>query len=147
MAWALTRSLDGSAHPETPRRFADAVATAALDAKSSAVRAAVVLVLGNHNDESVYDPPAVRTFLRELGVPLFVWSVSPVPSKVAAAWGGVESVATMPRLEQATKKVRTALEEQRVAWLALDPISALRVEAKDGCGFVPVRQAAQRSGQ
>ncbi|HEY3205095.1 MAG TPA: hypothetical protein VGL03_15710, partial [Thermoanaerobaculia bacterium] len=61
----------------SPRRFADAVAVAGLEAAASYSRRAVVLVLGRTDrDDSRNDPASVRRYLERLHVPLYVWSLA-----------------------------------------------------------------------
>jgi hypothetical protein len=73
---------------DAPRRWADAVAVAAVKAMSSGRRRAVLLVLGSKRDASEHTPEAVRAYLASVGVPLFVWSVFG-PTESGKGWGDV----------------------------------------------------------
>jgi hypothetical protein len=98
------------------QRLADAVAVAALGSVRQNRRRAVVLVLGDRErDASQLAAQQVRGYLRALGVPLFVWS--PVAEQWQGdAWGEVEDVSTIWKLEQAARSVRRELERQRLIW-------------------------------
>lgn len=116
-----------------PRRWADAVAVAAVKAVSSGRRRAVLLVLGNLPDASYHAPAAVRQYLESLGVPLFVWSVFGVPGN--GAWGKVEDVSTLEKMNAAAEEIRKALDIQRIAWIYADPLTALHADVKPACGY------------
>jgi hypothetical protein len=96
-------------------RIADAVASAGLAAMTQNRRRAVLLVLaGEGNDRSLYDPATVRRFLAALRVPLFVWYLgSPKPGSTAAAWGAEEIVQTW-HVAAAAERVRKELDSQRI---------------------------------
>jgi hypothetical protein len=81
-------------------------------------RRAVVLILGEEPaDASRLSPRAVRGYLEDLGVPLSVWAVGPVPAEVAEAWGGVVQLPKKRALRRAVKKLSESLERQRIVWL------------------------------
>jgi len=117
------------------RRWADAVAVAGVSAAASRRRRAVVLVLTERPDGSAYQPANVRQYLDALGVPLFVWSPTGPRPDLAATWGEVEDISTIARLREAAERLRLALARQRIAWIAADPLAALRAEVKEGCGY------------
>ncbi|HEV2719827.1 MAG TPA: hypothetical protein VG323_07385 [Thermoanaerobaculia bacterium] len=123
---------------ETPRRWADAVAVAAVKAVSSGRRRAVLLVLGNKADSSFHGAASVRQYLASIGVPLFVWSVFGHPGD--PGWGEVEDVSTLEKLEAATEKIRGALDTQRIAWIYADPFTALHAQVREGCGYARLAQ-------
>jgi hypothetical protein len=123
--------------------FADAVAVAGIQAITGAQRRAVVFVLSATADSSRYDPAVVRRYLQSLGVPLFVWSLTGPRPELADTWGPVEDIGTLPKLEEATKRVRKALDEQRVAWVDVDPLTALQLNAKESCGIATMTRAAR----
>jgi hypothetical protein len=126
----------GSARGGGPQRLADAVAVAGVRALEGARRRAVVLILGRDvHDASRHDAAAIRRYLASVGVPLYVWSVAGGPG---GRWGAAEDIATVDGLHAAVERLRSALERQRIAWLATDPISALRVEAASECAVAPV---------
>ncbi len=100
------------------QRLADAVAVAGMSAAARDRRRAVVLVLGAEPaDASRLSPQAVRRYLADLGVPLFVWSVEKkVSSPVAAAWGGAESVYRRRGFSRSVEALSRALDRQRIVW-------------------------------
>jgi len=101
-----------------PPRIADAVALAALTAAQPGRRRAVLLVVGGDAvDASTYDVARVRRFLDRLRVPLVVWSTAAPSPAVAAAWGEVEVVTSLPRAESAARRLDALLGRQRIAWV------------------------------
>jgi hypothetical protein len=137
MLWLLTRTYSGKP-VSGPRQFADAVATAGVMAIARGQRRAVVLLFDDRADQSVYPAATVRRYLARIGVPLFVWSISGPRPDLANSWGPVDDVSTVDRLEAAAGRLRRALAAQRVAWIAVDPLTALHVETKENCGIAPV---------
>ena len=119
----------------TKLRFADAVAVAGVDAARGAQRRAVVLILSGKPDASMHSPRAVRRYLASLGVPLFVWNPMSTQPASAEGWGEVEDVSTMEKLRAAVMRLRRALDEQRIAWVDADPLTALRLQANAKCGI------------
>ena len=109
-------------------QFADAVAVAGVQAIGGAKRRAVVLVLGEEKDESRRSPAEVRRYLERIGVPLLVWSLGKITPEMKKAWGDVTDVSTTDRLYNATERLRKMLDEQRIAWLPLQPLQALRAK-------------------
>jgi hypothetical protein len=109
-------------------RFADAVAVAAVQSLSGTQRRAVVLVLGGERDYSRHPPFIVRHYLERIGVPLRVWSLTGVKPEMTAAWGDVRDVSNPDLLRIATEELRQMLDQQRIAWLALHPLAALKAE-------------------
>lgn len=98
------------------RRIADAVAVAGLEAVKENRRRAVLLVLsGNEEDDSGYDPATVQRFLSALRVPLYVWYLEkPAPGSPTAAWtGGVDASFVANVVESATA-IREDLRSQRI---------------------------------
>ena len=132
--WFLTSTKIRGTAVDAPRRWADAVAVAAVKALSSGHRRVVLLVLGSKPDESYHAPEAVRDYLASVGVPLFVWSVFG-NADIGAKWGQVDDVSTMEKMSAATEKIREALDIQRIAWIYADPLTALRAQVKEGCGY------------
>lgn len=119
---------------EEPRRVADAVAVAGLETLMPMRRRAVVLVLGNSADHSMYKPATVRRYLAAIGVPLFVWSFSGPRPDLAETWGAVQDISNPGSLVEAVAQLRRVLDEQSIVWVAADSLTALRVKAKEGCG-------------
>ncbi len=115
--WHLTNSrvLHDS---EKQRRIADAVAVAGLQAAAENYRRAVVLVLGGDGeDSSRYDPATVRRYLESIRVPLFVWSLYGPETADARRWGGAEDISTVHKLSAAVARLRAELDAQRIVWL------------------------------
>jgi hypothetical protein len=137
MHWLLTRTY-GTGETAGPRRFADAVAAAGIAAMAEPGRRAVVLVLSDRLDASDYKPAAVRRYLESVGVPLFVWSLRGPRPELRETWGEVEDVSSAEKMEVASSKLRQSLAEQRIVWLAADPVTALRVTARPRCGVEPL---------
>jgi hypothetical protein len=128
MIWTLTRA-NHSADASAPRRYANAVAVAGMMAAEQGTRRAVVLLLQpGHNDESTYDAATVREYLRSIGVPLHVWSMSATKEQ-KEAWGDVTEITRRPWLEDAVKSLRDDLSSQTVVWVATDAWHALRAGA------------------
>ncbi|HJQ38305.1 MAG TPA: hypothetical protein VKB93_14305 [Thermoanaerobaculia bacterium] len=109
-------------------QFADAVAVAGVQAIGGAKRRAVVLVLGEEKDESRRSPAEVRRYLERIGVPLLVWSLARITPEMENAWGEVTDISTADRLLHATEDLRKMLDDQRIAWLPLQPLQALRAK-------------------
>lgn len=139
MLWFLTRPYKAAVlDPNNHRRFADAVAVAGVNAITGAHRRAVVLVLSRSVDESLGTPPSVRHYLGSVGVPLFVWSLSGPRPDLSTSWGEVDDISTPNRFHAAVERLRASLASQHVAWIASDPLTALRVEADPRCGLAPM---------
>ncbi|HVG23654.1 MAG TPA: hypothetical protein VND45_05825 [Thermoanaerobaculia bacterium] len=117
-------------------RFADAVAVAGTEALREPRRRAVILMLNGEEDQSRYKPETVRRYLQRIGVPLHVWSL--LGPLRASAWGEVENISTNEQLLQAVRRLQRELDQQRVAWLPVDPYEALHVEARAECAWEPV---------
>jgi hypothetical protein len=128
--------------PGSQRRFADAVAVAAVNSVAAAHRRAVVLVVDCtfdvEHDSSSAEPAAVRRYLESIGVPLFVWSVSGPRPDLETEWGDIDDISTPNRLRLAVERLRSTLASQRVVWISSDPLTALRVDADPRCGITPL---------
>lgn len=100
------------------QRLADAVGLAGMSVTARGRRRAVVLLLSEEPaDVSRLTPRAVRGYLDELGVPLFVWSVGEVSEAVAAAWGDVRPVHRESEFRRAVEELSETLERQRIVWI------------------------------
>ena len=98
------------------QRLGEALAVAAVRAAGGGAPRAVVLVLsGNPVDDSHYQPPAVREYLRALRVPLVVWSTT--GDQAAGAWGEAAEISDLGSLEKASKKLLKELERQWIVWV------------------------------
>ena len=101
---------------KSKRRIADAVAVAGLEAVKENRRRAVLLVLkGNEEDESGYDPATVRRFLAALRVPLFVWYLEkPAPGSPTAAWTEGVDATFIANVVSSAVQIREELRSQRI---------------------------------
>src|SRR5207247_9896983 len=86
---------------------------------------------------------AVRRYRASIGVALFVRSLTERRPEQAAAWGEIDEISSAYGLRRATERVRSALDSQRIAWLASDPVSALRVSVRGDCGVALLARFAQ----
>jgi hypothetical protein len=127
--------------PDRPRQFADAVAVAGLQTLMPARRRAVVLIASQVPDQSVHTVAQVRHYLQSIHVPLFVWSPTSHPPDAAEAWGKMEDVSHLDGLREAAMRLRRAIEDQQIAWVAADPLTALRARANPACGFTVLASA------
>ncbi len=137
LVWFLTRQYSGRYYGE-PIQLTDAVAVAGLRAIAESRRRAVVLVAGKRADSSIYDSRAVRRYLAGIGVPLYVWSLTGPRADLSDIWGEVEDVSTRNGLRAAADELRENLAAQRIAWVDVDPLKALRLRADPRCGMATV---------
>jgi hypothetical protein len=138
VSWLLTLGLSPKPNANEPRQYADAVAVAGMNARERGHRRAVVLLLGKKADQSLYAAKVVRRYLEEVGVPLLVWSPDGPRPDLAESWGPVEDVSTAATLMAASARLENLLAQQRIVWLAADPLTALRAQAAERCGLTPV---------
>jgi hypothetical protein len=127
--------------PDRPRQFADAVAVAGLQTLMPARRRAVVLIASQVPDRSVHTVAQVRHYLQSIHVPLFVWSLTSHPPDAAEAWGKMEDVSHLDGLREAALKLRRTIEDEQIAWVAADPLTALRVRVNPACGLTALAPA------
>ena len=133
LLWILTHLIPRELSADEQRRWADAVAVAGVRAMEGGRRRAVILVVDQSDaDASVYKPVPVRKYLAAIGVPLFVWSPFGPRPDLAGTWGDVVDISSPTKLEHATEALRRALDAQRIAWVAADPVMALR-SIKESC--------------
>jgi hypothetical protein len=137
------RVLATTATPEGRVQLADAVGAAALRALQGGHRRVVIVVLGSAPapDSSEHSPAVIRRYLQRVGVPLRVWSLTGPRPDLAASWGEVRDVSTQDALIKATEDLRQELDSQRVAWVPVAPLNAVRVTASTGCAFEPLAGA------
>jgi hypothetical protein len=140
LIWFLTRPYETPFDPAAPRQFTDAVGVAGLNAITGAQRRAVVLVLSGHADDGAQSAASVRSYLASIGVPLFVWSPSGPRPEMRAAWGEIDDISSRANFKIAADRLRAELASQRIAWMATDPLTALRVRASGTCGITPLAQ-------
>jgi hypothetical protein len=121
-------------------QIAGAIGVAGLRALSGGERRVVVLAVGDSpaRDYSRHKPAVIRRYLERIGVPFRVWSLTGPRPDLAETWGEVRDVSTAAGLLAATDEVRRDLESQRVAWLPVGPLDALRVIASDDCAYAPL---------
>ena len=137
LVWFLTRGY-GARYSNERLQLTDAVAVAGLRAVSEGRRRAVVLVIGKRGDNSLNDSRVVRRYLADIAVPFFVWSVTGPRPELAETWGEVEDVSSLSGLRAAADKLRENLAAQRIAWVDVDPLKALRLHADSRCGMATV---------
>lgn len=142
MAWLLIQHWADPPDLSHARRFSDAVAVAGVSALAQDRRRAVVLLLGNAPDHSTHSPAVVRRYLDRVGVPLFVWSVDGPRPDLADSWGAVENISKPAGISDAVAKLNESLAAQRIAWVAADAISSLRIRTDDRCGVEPLAHAS-----
>jgi hypothetical protein len=138
LPWLLMRSYGEDEVRDTPRRYTDAVAVAGISAITGAQRRAVVYVLSGKDDASHFRPAVVRRYLQSIGVPLFVWSLSGPRPDLAESWGEVDDISNIIKLGAALRRLREELAGQRIAWVEVDPLAALRLKANEKCGVATV---------
>lgn len=116
LLWLMTHAFPPGVPEE--RRFADAVAVAALNVSEHARPRAVVLLLAGSKDSSALGAAGAESFLSRLGVPLFVWTTG-TGAREAKAWTGTEpiDVSTPAAFEAATRKLVAFVERQRIVWV------------------------------
>jgi hypothetical protein len=97
-----------------PFLYADAVGVAGLLAYQAQTRRAVILMGIYPDDVSQFAPAQVQGYLRELGVPLHVWSYDQERSN----WGQSETLRSYFDLQRAMNALRRDLDTQRIVWVA-----------------------------
>lgn len=126
-----------------PAQIADAAGAAALRALQGGLRRVVVIVIGSDPaaDASVHPPAAMRRYLERVGVPLRVWSLTGPRPDLMETWGEVRDVSTQAYLTAATEDLRKELDSQRVAWVPVGPLNAVRLTASADCAYEPLAGA------
>jgi hypothetical protein len=147
LMWLLTRPYSGHVNDEAPRLLADAVGVAGLNAMTGAHRRAVILVLSRFKDASTHDGVSVRGYLAAIGVPLFVWSLDGPRPDLRDTWGDIDDISSPAKLKTAGDRLRAELATQRVAWVAADPVTALRIQPAGQCGIVPLARASSQNNR
>lgn len=124
-------------------RIADAVGSAALRALRGGQRRVIVVMIGLNPavDHSFNPPDVVRRYLKRVGVPLRVWSLTGERPDLSDSWGEVIDVSTSAKLLAATEDLRKELDSQRLAWLPVAPLEAFRVTATADCAYEPLAVA------
>ncbi len=131
------------ADTEGEQRLADAVALAGLRAAAEGRRRAVLLVLGDsEEDPSALWPGEVRAYLEKLQVPLYVWSGGG-DTTLAGEWPPSSAIGTLPALEAAFRQLEQDLDRQVVVWLAGRHLpSQIRFDERRCALFRPLRATA-----
>ena len=103
----------------------------------------MIVVLGSTPapDASEHSPAVIRRYLQRVGVPLRVWSLTGPRPDLAETWGEVRDVSTQAELVKATEDLRQELDSQRVAWVPVAPLNAVRVTANADCAYEPLAGA------
>ncbi len=114
LTWLATH-LTGSEASLTGQKIADAASVAGIRAGSGGAPRMVLVVLSEEpRDSSGFSFEQVREYLREIRVPLHVWSVGEEPS---AAWGDTEDVNSLAGLRRASKRLLRELDRQWIVWV------------------------------
>ncbi|MEM6457498.1 MAG: hypothetical protein AAF772_20590, partial [Acidobacteriota bacterium] len=122
LLWLLARA---EREPPTADRqtLAYAVTVAGLSSTRRTGRRAVLLVLGPApQDQSRFAAEAARRYLRELGIPLYVWQIGRPDADAdaaarSAAWQPDNRIGDLLSLRRATDALASDLDRQFVAWV------------------------------
>ena len=120
---------------DPPFRFADAVAVGGLMACEAGTRRAVVLVEGaERRDASLYTAAQVQGYLDRIGVPLHIWSLTGVSD---SRWTETasENISSLSRLRSAVRRLKEALNAQRIVWVVGDWMPGDVAVSADTKGF------------
>ena len=98
-------------------RMADAATAAGLLAASWSHPRAIVIVLTGNPDASLLSAAEARSYLADLGVPVFVWTAASAALDAAAPWGPARSVKTRADVSAAVRDLESAVQEQRIVWV------------------------------
>jgi hypothetical protein len=99
------------------QRVSDAVAVAGLRVAAGNRRRAVVLVLAPESvDNSLYAPAEVRSLLRSLQVPLWVWCIDEGQCNLEG-WAKGAQIASLQDLKRELRLVQSDLDRQRIVWV------------------------------
>ena len=116
LLWLFASILPRSADPQQ-QRLADAVAVAGMETAKSGRRRVVLLIVGSDPvDHSQLSPSAAIRFLRNLRVPLVVWTPDRHAQKTGI-WGPTVKISSPQRLVGAYSALSQQLDGQRVVWL------------------------------
>jgi hypothetical protein len=74
----------------------------------------LVVLTGRPQDDSAADPAAVRRFVADLNVPLYVWAID---GEVGPAWGAAIDVSRFSDLRAAVRDLERELDRQWLVWL------------------------------
>lgn len=113
LLWVLAR-VSRSTPSLGPFLYADAVAVAGLYAYQTGTRRAVVLAGVDSGDASDLAPAQARSYLRSLGVPLYVWSFAAMKEE----WGKPETLHSFVDFQRQAATLKRDLDSQRIVWVA-----------------------------
>ena len=114
MTWLATH-LTGNRVSLKGQKIADAASVAGIRAGSGgAPRMVLVIISEDPRDSSEFSFGQVREYLREIRVPLHVWSVGGEPP---AAWGPATDVSTYRGLRKASRRLLRELDRQWIVWV------------------------------
>jgi hypothetical protein len=115
LPWAVT-SLSPPGVRIAEQRLAEAVAVAGLRASGHGSPRAVLLVTTREpEDHSSHRGGAVRRYLDELGVPLYVWVIN--KNTETADWGSGTKTMSSSDITKASKALFADLEKQWIVWV------------------------------
>lgn len=116
LSWLFASILPRAADPQQ-QRLADAVAVAGMEAAKSGRRRIVLLIVGpDPVDHSRLSPSAALGFLRQLRVPIVVWTPDRRADK-EGVWGATVQISSRQKLVGAYKALSKQLDGQRIVWL------------------------------
>jgi hypothetical protein len=114
LGWLVTHITNPEASLEG-QQLSSAVAVAGVQAAAEGVPRAVLLVLSDEPPKlSGHTPDEVRSYLRSLRVPFYVWSTGAEP---AAEWGPTKSIDSSKHFEAAAKAMKKQLARQWIVWV------------------------------
>lgn len=130
--WLRTFFAVSATPTEGDLRLADAVAVSGLVAASGPQKRAVVLVLGDRqqDDENLFSPAQAREYLSEIGVPLFVLRTGKDRDD---GWPEGTRITTMYALANALEEIRRQVLSQYVFWFPGErAVASIAADLPDG---------------
>jgi hypothetical protein len=116
LLWLFASILPRAANPQH-QRLADAVAVAGMEAAKSGRRRIVLLIVGpDPVDHSQLSPSAALGLLRQLRVPIAVWTPN-ARASAKSAWGPVATISSAQKLVGAYSALSKQLDRQHIVWL------------------------------
>ena len=114
LTWLATH-LTGSDVSLKGQKIADAASVAGIRAGSGgAPRMVLVIISEDPRDSSEFSFEQVREYLREIRVPLHVWSVGGEPPMT---WGNTTDVSSYRGLRKASRRLLRELDRQWIVWV------------------------------
>ncbi len=114
LPWLATH-LTGSEAALKGQKIADAASVAGIRAGSDGTpRMVLVVISEDPRDASGFSFEQVREYLREIRVPIHVWSVGGEPP---ITWGDTEDVTSNRGLQKASKRLLRELDRQWIVWV------------------------------